>query len=112
MLITVTIVVLNRFKIEWFKNTQVKLKKLSRNGWFYVNIIHSFLFLNIIKYRTSGVLRILDQGWTSFIGVISITNITLFFSNIILKTHKSSISLYFKFLIIFITISLVIIFFL
>lgn len=112
MLITVTIVVLNRFKIEWFKNTQVKLKKLSRNGWFYVNIIHSFLFLNIIKYRTSGVLRILDQGWTSFIGVISITNITLFFSNIILKTHKSSISLYFKFLIIFITVSLVIIFFL
>lgn len=112
MLITAIIIVLNSLKIKGLKNIQIKLKKLTRRGWFYVNIVHKSLFLKVIKYRTSGVLRILDQGWTSFIGVIRITKVTLFLSKIILKTHKSSISFYFKFLIIFIIVSVIIIFYL
>ena len=79
-------------------HSQRTINFLSRK-WFYVKIFHSKRIIKILKLRIEGVLRTLDQGWTSFLGATTIKKTTIFLSKYLLKIHNSLIPRYFKFLI-------------
>nr|YP_025944.1 NADH dehydrogenase subunit 5 [Ophiura luetkenii]AAO65636.1 NADH dehydrogenase subunit 5 [Ophiura luetkenii] len=99
MLICVTAYTFNSLNMNIISNDVFQsLSNISSNGWFFVNLIHGNSILTLISWSISGVLRSLDQGWTSFIGAISISNTVVFLANLILNAHKSLISSYFKFL--------------
>ena len=76
-----------------------KVTNFTRNRWFYTKIFHNKRLLIIINQRVRGVLRTLDQGWTSLIGAVGITKITTSISLAFLKSQRSVIITYFKFLV-------------
>ena len=81
------------------KNLLKKATNFISNRWFYTKILHSKNLSIFINQRIGGVLRTLDQGWTSLIGAIGITKITTSVSLAFLKAQRSIIVSYFKFLI-------------
>nr|YP_009732648.1 NADH dehydrogenase subunit 5 [Ophiarachnella gorgonia]QHT54255.1 NADH dehydrogenase subunit 5 [Ophiarachnella gorgonia] len=71
-------------------------------NWFFVQITHQNSFFLFFNNSLNGVLRTLDQGWTTKIGAKGITNLILTNTNIIQKTITGVISNYILYLIIII----------
>nr|BDG62553.1 NADH dehydrogenase subunit 5 [Amphiophiura penichra] len=86
-----------------------KLTNFLSNNWFYVNIIHNTTNITSHFLSINGVLRILDQGWTTLIGAKSISLSTIIIANNIQNAQNALISSYFNFIIlIIISLSLII----
>nr|YP_001905906.1 NADH dehydrogenase subunit 5 [Ophiura albida]CAL50583.1 NADH dehydrogenase subunit 5 [Ophiura albida] len=98
MLLYASVSILNNLFNNINLHSQSTINFLS-NNWFYVNIFHSNSIIKTLKLSIEGVLRTLDQGWTSFLGATTINKTTIFLSNYLLNIHNSLIPSYFKFLI-------------
>lgn len=102
MLIYVTVYTFKSVKEAMISNRLRVTWKLLRKSWFYVKLIHGKAVFRVLLSRILGVLRALDQGWTSFIGAIGVSRSVTSLANTMLKSHNSIITAYFKFLIILI----------
>nr|BDG62540.1 NADH dehydrogenase subunit 5 [Ophiocten ludwigi] len=87
----------NNGEIE--KGFLVNATNFLSNSWFYTNIFHSNTLSIFVSQSISGILRTLDQGWTSLIGAIGITKIITSISLDLLNAQSSIIVSYFKFLV-------------
>nr|YP_011015309.1 NADH dehydrogenase subunit 5 [Stegophiura sladeni]UFQ25372.1 NADH dehydrogenase subunit 5 [Stegophiura sladeni] len=81
-------------------NTQLTLKTANflSNNWFYVNTLHSPIVSTSHLLSTTGVLRILDQGWTTLIGAKGITLVSIPTTNVIQNAQNALIPSYFYFI--------------
>lgn len=93
MLIFATFYVLGKKKS--FSSQRV-IKFLS-NNWFYVKIMHKKSLALMAHKRITGVLRSLDQGWTSLLGVSKISAKVISLSKKMIPIHRSNIVNYLKF---------------
>nr|YP_009545865.1 NADH dehydrogenase subunit 5 [Ophionotus victoriae]AYO99657.1 NADH dehydrogenase subunit 5 [Ophionotus victoriae] len=80
------------------------ISNFTSNNWFYVSIIHSNALIGWFKASTLGVLRTLDQGWTSLAGASGISASVIIVTNVIQNAHNASISSYIKFFVLIIII--------
>nr|YP_009989797.1 NADH dehydrogenase subunit 5 [Ophiura kinbergi]QNN00529.1 NADH dehydrogenase subunit 5 [Ophiura kinbergi] len=99
LIIATTTILLN---IE-IPQSQLAINFLSSN-WFYVNILHNNILLKLINNSIIGVLRSLDQGWTSLIGAIGLSSSTLAIIKNLLSSHNSHVTSYLKIFLITITV--------
>nr|AYO99696.1 NADH dehydrogenase subunit 5 [Ophiosteira sp. Op725.7] len=110
MLICTIIFVSNNLISKLLNNYVIQnLENFSSNSWFYINIIHNNMFINIFNLSVNGVLRSLDQGWNTLLGAKGISFIILPTTNLIQKAHNALLSLYFNFFVLFIFFILIII---
>nr|YP_009700154.1 NADH dehydrogenase subunit 5 [Ophiura sarsii]QEP94706.1 NADH dehydrogenase subunit 5 [Ophiura sarsii]QHT54203.1 NADH dehydrogenase subunit 5 [Ophiura sarsii]QYF07889.1 NADH dehydrogenase subunit 5 [Ophiura sarsii] len=99
MLIFVIVLMFNKLNvIPVSENDLQKPTNFLSISWFFVNIIHSNSIPALLLSSILGVLRTLDQGWTTLIGAVGISNTITSATNLFLKAHSSILSSYFKFL--------------
>jgi hypothetical protein len=68
--------------------------------WFFVQLFHPLLFTRAVFGRIKGVLRILDQGWTSILGPIGRANLLVLLSQLISKAQRGQTSNYLSYILI------------
>nr|YP_009545892.1 NADH dehydrogenase subunit 5 [Ophiosteira antarctica]AYO99684.1 NADH dehydrogenase subunit 5 [Ophiosteira antarctica] len=104
MLINVIIFIANNLSLNILNPTiTLNLEKFLSNSWYYVNITHNNILMNTFYLSINGVLRSLDQGWTTLLGANGISLIILSVTNLIQKAHSALLSLYFNFFVLLIS---------
>ena len=102
MLAVATIVILNKMVTKSSQKITIFLRK----KWFYTKVIHKKTLKITKSSRVSGVLRSLDQGWTSLIGARGLSLGIINLTTKMLKAHRSSIIRYLKYLVVVFLITL------
>nr|YP_009545852.1 NADH dehydrogenase subunit 5 [Ophioceres incipiens]AYO99644.1 NADH dehydrogenase subunit 5 [Ophioceres incipiens] len=78
--------IFNNLTLNGPNNFYLYIKTFLNNLWFFPLITHNVFFYKTFQNSLNGVLRSLDQGWTSIIGPTSISTSLISITNIF---HKS-----------------------
>jgi NADH:ubiquinone oxidoreductase subunit 5 (subunit L)/multisubunit Na+/H+ antiporter MnhA subunit len=90
----------------FFSESQNKTKPLLwkrtflGKNWFFVHVTHGLAFISSLKTRLKGVLRSLDQGWTSNLGPSTIPNFIASLTSVTQQRQTGNIVNYILYLII------------